>query len=154
MTEIIEARGSDDYARARELIEQYALWLGVDLGFQGFSEELLTREEMYGPARGAMLLARKGGAYVGCVGLRPLEGDIAEMKRMFVLGEHRGQGIGRMLLQAFVTKARSLGFTAIRLDSLPRLEVATAMYRRHGFVDIAPYRHNPAPDAVFLEMRL
>ena len=151
---IIEARSIEDYAAARSLIQQYANWLGVDLEFQGFSKELASLETMYGPPLGAILLACLDGTYVGCVGLRPLERDIAEMKRMFVVPEHHGKGIGRMLLESFIAKARALDYKAIRLDTVPRLDAATAMYRRHGFVDITPYRYNPAPDAIFLELKL
>jgi GNAT superfamily N-acetyltransferase len=101
-----------------------------------------------------MLLARDGDTVVGCVGLRELEADVAEMKRMFVPPEYRGRGIGRGLLETFIAKARELGYQAIRLDTVQRLDAAAAMYRRHGFVPIAPYCYNPDPTAIFLELRL
>jgi GNAT superfamily N-acetyltransferase len=154
MIEIVEARSPEDYAAAKAMIQDYARWLGVDLEFQNFSHELATLATMYGPPRGAMLLAREGDAVVGCAGLRELEADVAEMKRMFVPPEHRGRGIGRLLLEAFCAKARELGYKAVRLDTVGRLDVATAMYRRHGFVPIAPYRYNPDPTALFFELKL
>jgi GNAT superfamily N-acetyltransferase len=154
MIEIIEARSPEDYAAAKAIIQAYARWVGIDLEFQNFSHELATLTTMYGPPHGAMLLARDGDAVVGCVGLRELESDIAEMKRMFVPPEYRGRGIGRGLLETFIAKARELGYKAVRLDTVQRLDAAAAMYRRHGFVPIAPYCYNPDPTAIFLELRL
>jgi GNAT superfamily N-acetyltransferase len=154
MSGVIEARVAEDFAAAGVLIREYARWLGIDLEFQGFSKELASLETMYGPPQGAMLLARENDSFVGCVGLRPLEGDIAELKRLFVLPAHQGKGIGRMLLQTSIAKARELGYKAIRLVTGRHLDVAEAMYRRHGFVDIPACCYNPAPDAVFLELRL
>jgi putative acetyltransferase len=154
MVEIIQAGSAAEYAAARMLIEAYARWLGMDLEFQGFTQELATLDKVYGPPRGAMLLAREGMAHIGCVGLRPIDYTIAELKRMFVLPEHQGKGVGRMLMEAFIVKARSLGYRAIRLDTVPRLTVATALYRQYGFVEISAYRYNPHPDALFLELGL
>jgi GNAT superfamily N-acetyltransferase len=151
---IIEAEGESDYAAARDLIAAYQRWLGVDLEFQGFSKELESLSVMYGPPDGAMLLAEEEGVWVGCVGLRRLGGGDAEMKRMFVLPAYQGKGIGSKLTEEFITIARRLGYRAIRLDTVPRLDRAMRIYEGAGFTRIPLYRHNPDPDAVFMELRL
>ncbi|MFW6154172.1 MAG: GNAT family N-acetyltransferase [Planctomycetota bacterium] len=152
MAEIIEAQTDEHYRRARRLIEAYAAELGMDLEFQGFSDELNALATMYGPPQGAMLLLRDGGSWIGCAGLRPLEKGIAELKRMFIRPEHRGRGLGHVLMDALIATARQLGCEAIRLDTLASLRPALALYRRSGFVEIRPYRHTPLPQAVFLEL--
>jgi len=152
--EIIQARTDEQYAQARALVSEYADCLGMDLEFQGFTHELASLRATYGPPRGAMLLVRDGGKYVGCAGLRPIDERIAEMKRMYVLPACRGRGIGRLLLSAFLAKARELGYRAVRLDTIPRLTAALALYRKAGFVPIEPYRYNPEKDAIFLELKL
>ena len=73
---------------------------------------------------------------------------------MFVQPAHWGKGYGRALLDAAVAKAQELGYKAIWLDSATRLERAGALYRKAGFKEIAPYRFNPAPDAVYMELKL
>jgi GNAT superfamily N-acetyltransferase len=151
---IVTASSPEQFAQARRLFEDYQRWLGIDLSFQDFSGELDAIARMYGPPAGALLLASQGRAYVGCVALRPLEGSVAEMKRMFVPEAFRGRGIGRALAQASVSVARDLGYSALRLDTIPRLGAALALYKALGFVEIAAYRHNPVPDAIFLELRL
>jgi GNAT superfamily N-acetyltransferase len=155
MTVHVECAATEgQYELGKRIFDAYSKHLGLDLEFQGFSEEMASLQAMYGPPRGCLLLARRGGDYIGAVGLRELEPETAEMKRMFVFPEHQGSGAGRALVEAFIARATELGYRRIRLDSLRSLETALALYRRYGFVETGPYRYNPFPDAVYLERRL
>jgi GNAT superfamily N-acetyltransferase len=151
---IFKATTPEHYARGRKIIEAYQQWLGIDLGFQGFQEELDSLPTMYGPPKGALLLAEMDGEDAGCVALRDMGGNCAEMKRLYVTTDFRGLGIGRTLTEDFIALARYLGYASIRLDTIPRLGVAYTIYERFGFKKIAPYRKNPDADAVFLELKL
>ncbi len=151
---IITASTTEDFYEARKLFEQYQVFLGIDLCFQGFEAELNALSVMYGPPRGALLLARFEEVYVGCVGLRDLGNGIAEMKRMYVLPSFQGKGIGKALTVHLIENAKSLGYAAIRLDTIPRLEKAAVLYRNMGFREIEAYRYNPDPAALFMEKRL
>jgi putative acetyltransferase len=122
-----------EFTEARRLFEHYQAFLGVDLCFQGFEAELNSLPAMYGPPRGALLLARVEGVSVGCVSLRDLGDGIAEMKPMYVLPSFQGKGIGKLLTDRFVETARDLGYAAIRLDTIPLLGKAVALYRNRGF---------------------
>jgi putative acetyltransferase len=151
---IFAAGTPEDFSQARRLFEDYQHFLGIDLGFQGFAAELDSLPRMYGPPRGALLLAQVDGGFVGCVGLRDWGENIAEMKRMYVLPSFRGQGIGSALTKRFIRVATDLNYEAVRLDTIPRLDRAISMYRNTGFKEITAYRHNPHPDALFFELRL
>jgi len=151
MIVISEAISSQDYQEAKSLIDKYVEFLRVDLEFQGFSSEIEDLDEMYGPPKGAMILARDNKKLIGCVGLRPLNHEFAEMKRMYVDDAYRGKGIGERLLISFLDKARQLGYQKIRLDTFPELKAANSIYRKYGFKEIAPYRYNPRNDAIFME---
>ncbi len=141
-------------AEVRALFEEYAATLGIDLEFQGFAAELKGLPGAYAPPGGRLLLGLVDGRPSGCVGIRPLESGVCEMKRLYVRPGCRGAGLGRGLATAAVEAARAAGYTAMRLDTLAGMAEARMLYQRLGFRPIAAYRHNPIPGAEFLELTL
>jgi ribosomal protein S18 acetylase RimI-like enzyme len=151
---IAEAREPQDIATARGLFEEYAASLGLDLCFQGFEEELATLPGSYAPPNGRLMLARFGNEIAGCVALRQLEQEVCEMKRLYVRPVFRRLGVGRMLAGEITRQARIAGYQCMRLDTLPTMASALALYRQLGFREIRPYRSNPVKGAFFLELQL
>ena len=154
MLSISDALSGDGLLQARTLFEEYAASLGIDLCFQDFSRELATLPGAYSPPGGRLLLARWNQEPAGCVAFRPLQHDICEMKRLYVRPAYRGFGVGRALAERIIREAGAAGYTSMRLDSLTSMEPALQLYRRMGFRDVPPYRENPVPGAVFMELRL
>jgi putative acetyltransferase len=144
MTPIVPAR---DLAAVRELFLEYAASLGVDLSFQNFDDELARLGEFYD----CILVA---GDAEGCVALRRIDERVCEMKRLYVRPSARGTGLGRALAEAIIAEARSRGYASMRLDTLPSMQKAMALYEELGFVDIAPYRFNPVDGSRFMELIL
>jgi ribosomal protein S18 acetylase RimI-like enzyme len=152
---VIRPAGSgEDIETVRALFDEYARELAVDLSFQGFAAEREGLPGEYVPPRGRLLLAERGGAAAGCVALRPLDARTAEMKRLYLRPAARGAGLGRRLARAVIAEARTAGYERLRLDTLPSMGAAIAMYRALGFREIPAYRHNPVPGALFLELTL
>jgi putative acetyltransferase len=151
---IAAAASVADVAAARELFLEYAASLGFDLTFQGFEDELRALPGDYAPPAGALLLARTAGEPVGCAGVRALEGRMCELKRLFVRPQARRGGVGRALTEAAIEAACGLGYERMRLDTVPAMAEARALYRSFGFVEIEPYRHNPIPGTSFMELVL
>jgi ribosomal protein S18 acetylase RimI-like enzyme len=128
MVTIREADAAGDLTAVHRLFKEYAESLGIDLGFQNFEDELATLPGAYAP--------------------------ICEMKRLYVRREARGQDVGRSLAHAAIAFGRVAGYTVMRLDTLPTMVAAQALYRQLGFRDVPPYRHNPIPGACFMELAL
>src|SRR5262245_57498630 len=144
-----------DLASVRELFLEYAASLETDLSFQNFESEVAGLPGAYVPPAGALLVAERDGLIVGCVAMRPLEPPvIGEIKRLYVRQAGRGAGLGRALTLAILDCARSAGYRRVRLDTLPSMQTAQALYRELGFREIPPYRHNPVVGTRFLELDL
>lgn len=150
----ISAADEADLPAVRALLREYEDALGVSLAFQDFDREVRDLPGDYAPPPGALLVARDDGLTVGCVALRPLDASTCEMKRLYVRPTLRGHGAGRRLAEAVIAEARRIGYERMRLDTLPGMEDAQALYDRLGFRDIAPYRDNPVQGTRFLELDL
>jgi ribosomal protein S18 acetylase RimI-like enzyme len=133
------------------LFREYVNGLGIDLSFQDFAAELAALPGKYAPPSGELMLAYSPrGDVLGCVAVRPLAGTVCEMKRLYVRPAARGLGIGRALVAAIIEAAQALGYTQMKLDTLPSMPEALALYESFGFVRIAAYYHNPVPGTVYL----
>jgi ribosomal protein S18 acetylase RimI-like enzyme len=88
------------------------------------------------------------------IGLRPLDGTIAEMKRLFVRPEGRGCGLARLLVTRLQDEARAVGYSEIRLDTLPMMVAAQSLYVSLGFEDIPAYYETPIAGTRFMALRL
>ena len=152
---IVQSQSPEDIKRARELFEEYASWLGINLCFQNFEKELAELPGEYVPPAGRLFLAFDVDQVSGCVALRGLGEGACEIKRLYVRPDFRGKGLGRELTQAVIDAAREIGYERVRLDTLPgKMDRAIAMYRSLGFREIEAYYHNPVAGATFMELSL
>ena len=152
---LIQTDTSDHIEQARELFNEYAASLGIDLCFQSFDKELANLPGDYAPPYGRLLLAMEDDRLAGCIALRKIGDGIGEMKRLFVRSEFRCQGLGRKLVEAIISEARKIGYERMRLDTLPgKMDEAIALYRSLGFTEVEPYYQNPVPGAKFMELAL
>jgi ribosomal protein S18 acetylase RimI-like enzyme len=151
---MIYAKTKDHYQAARELFIQYAESLGFDLEFQGFSQELAGLPGDYKAPSGCVLLAEADTGFAGCVALRPLQDKICEMKRLYVIPEYQGRGIGRALASAVIGEARKKGYHKMRLDTIESMKAAQTLYFSLGFKTIEAYRYNPLENPSFMGLEL
>lgn len=152
---ILQAITSSQIAQARDLFLEYAQSLGFSLCFQNFDQELAGLPGDYAPPGGRLLLAESQDELVGCVALHKFDGDVCEMKRLYLRPKFRGRGLGRILAEAIIGEARQMRYRRLRLDTVgPVMKDAVAMYRRMGFLEIAPYRANPMAGTLYFELTL
>ncbi|MEM1337362.1 MAG: GNAT family N-acetyltransferase [Bacteroidota bacterium] len=155
MITLIEVTSDSDYQIAVQLFREYAVDIGIDLEFQHFSKEIETIKSQYARPEGVLFIAHHNTHSVsGCVGIRALEGEICELKRMYVKTEARGLGIGKHMLEKSIAMGKELGYQKMRLDTLSTMHTAIGLYKKMGFYEIKPYRFNPFSGAKYFEIGL
>jgi carbonic anhydrase len=152
--EIKEAQNTEDFLAAKELILEYVKWLGIDLSFQNFDEEMETIQTTYGDQDGRLFIALRTGQAVGVAGIKRFNNKCCEVKRMFIQADSRGFGIGKLLLTECIAMAKKLNYDTIRLDTADFMKSAIKLYINNGFIEIPAYRHNPYKDARYFELNL
>ena len=131
-----------DLPALREVFTEYGDWvasIGGDLCLVDFRRETEALPGSYDP----ILLAVESDRILGCAALRPLGPGVVEMKRLYVRPDARGLNLGRRLVEQTIEVAKARGNQTLRLDTLPTMATAIALYRKLGFQEIPPYGNNP-----------
>lgn len=152
--QVLPATTPTDIDVVRDLFRAYAAEIQVNLCFQNFASEVAALPGDYAPPRGGLFLARINGFPAGCVGLRPFNESVAELKRLYVVPEQRRTGLGRSLVAAALSAAREIGYAAVLLDTLASMQSAIALYESFGFRRVEPYYTNPLPDVLYFQLSL
>jgi putative acetyltransferase len=158
--QIITAHTPSHWHDARQLVGQYAQWLqdafALNIAFQGYDAEIANLSSKYALPLGAVLLAYQGDDCVGSIAFYPLREDVAELKRLYVSEQARGQGLGKQLLLHALDACRARGYRQAVLDTLARMESAVALYRALGFVATPAYNdsYKYADDVLYLSCEL
>ncbi|MCB1185119.1 carbonate dehydratase [bacterium] len=151
---VLDSNDTDRLEHVRQFFRNYAGWLGRDLSFQGFADEMASLPGAYSAPEGCLFYAEIDGRPAGCVGIRRFSEGVCEMKRLYVEPELRGQGIGRDLALAAIKAARTIGYQRIMLDTLPAMRIAVKLYRELGFQDAPAYYPTPIEGTMFLSLEL
>ncbi|WP_227831234.1 MULTISPECIES: GNAT family N-acetyltransferase [unclassified Clostridioides] len=150
----VEENDLENLENVKILFTEYSNSLNIDLCFQDFNNELKTLPGKYKKPSGSLILAFVDENLAGCVALKKLEDDVCELKRLYVRDKFRGLKIGKILLEEIVKEAKKIGYTYMRLDTLPSMKSAQGLYEKIGFYDINPYTYNPIEGARYMELKL
>jgi GNAT superfamily N-acetyltransferase len=144
MIRVERAETLDDIEAVRVLIRAFVRWTMAEIAptdnpaiFAGLEAELAGLPGRYGPPTGCLVLARLDGEPVGCVAFYAHDASTIEVKRMFVLPQARGHGIGGRMMALLLAQARATGFRRVLLSSHQTMLAAHSTYRRAGFRDVA-----------------
>ncbi len=152
----LTAEDSEALEQVRQYFRNYAAWLGVDLSYQNFDQEMASLPGAYAAPQGRLFFAEVNGKPAGCVGVRPLPDSegLCEMKRLYVSPEARGQGVGAALAMAAIKVAKEIGYKKLMLDTLPNMRMAVKLYRELGFTEAPAYYQTPIEGTMFLTLDL
>lgn len=124
------------------------------LQIQNYDAELQNLNTKYGLPAGRLYLAYYGGELAGCIGLKKIDINNCEMKRLYVRPQFRGKHIGRMLAEKIIHDAREIGYKHMLLDTLPFLQSAVFMYKKLGFYETDSYNDSPMDTSIYMKLDL
>ena len=164
MVTIEQATTSTQISAVQELMREYLQWVfntynGAEAAptFNEWEAEVKSLPGIYAPPMGRLLMATVDDQPAGCVALRQMDDQVAELKRMYVRPSFRGQRIGWHLGQRLLEEARTIGYKKIYLDSHRTMTNAHKIYEEIGFKYISAPDSFPKeiiPFAVFMECEL
>jgi DNA-binding MarR family transcriptional regulator/GNAT superfamily N-acetyltransferase len=137
-------------AAARWCVQQYFSELASRFA-EGFdpAQSIPTVDAELRPPLGAILVASVDGEAVACGAVKLIGPRVGSLKRMWVADSARGVGLGKRMLEALESEARELGVTTLRLETNRALTEAISLYRRSGYVEVAPFNADPYADYWF-----
>lgn len=124
------------------------------LELQNYDAELEHLTDKYGLPKGRLFIAMLDNKVAGCIGLRYINDDCCEMKRLYVKPEYRGNKIANELVEQIIHSAKEIGYKYMVLDTLPFLTSAIHLYKRFGFYEIPAYNNSPVSNTVFMRLDL
>lgn len=124
------------------------------LDIQNYDEELDHLDEKYGQPFGRLYLAYYDEELAGCIGLKKIDENNCEMKRLYVRSGFRGKHIGSRLIEQIIEDAKRIGYSHMWLDTLPFLESAIHLYREYGFYETDSYNDSPMSTSIYMKLDL
>lgn len=134
----------------RENDSEMAMYLNA----QNYDEEIKNLEVKYGMPEGRLYAALVDAQVAGCIALRKIDEENAEVKRLFVKPEFRGHKLGEKLVKQLIEDAKEIGYKHMLLDTLPFLKSAIKLYQNLGFYEIDSYNGAPLGHLIYMKYDL
>ena len=96
------------------------------------------------------VLEEKDGSIIGAYGLYPIDRQTCELRKMYLHSSYRGKGLGKLLLEEALSKARQIGFKRITLETASVLKEAISLYKSYGFIEYQPEHLSSRCDQAFI----
>lgn len=124
------------------------------LDIQNYDKEIEHLETKYGILDGRLYLIYCDDELAGCIGLRKIDDQTCEMKRLYIRPEFRGKKLGNVLVEKIIADAREIGYSYMLLDTLPFLQSAIHIYKKFGFYEIESYNDSPMAASIYMKLDL
>ncbi len=134
---VLRKMEQNDNNAVKEIIEKVMTEFGaVGEGFSIMDPEVKSMFENYSDKDSAYYVVEESGKIVGGAGIAPLKGGekgVCELKKMYVLPEARGKGMGKLLMEICMEAAKNIGYKFCYLETLSHMESANILYQKYGF---------------------
>lgn len=138
------------YFGAEKTVEEFASMLHAENELQDIDQF----QNIYAGDKGLFLVVLDGERLVGTGALRPASATMAELKRLWLLEEYHGRGIGYRLVMHLFDFARKAGYRRVCLQTSIEQKRAITFYKRIGFVEVPAYNEQPYDDDISLQIDL
>jgi putative acetyltransferase len=132
----IRSAANADGPHVRAIVERVLREYGLAPSPGDTDADLADLEANYLDRGGAFWVVESPSGVVGCAGLYPVDHETMELRKMYLLPEARGRGLGRRLLRSLVAEARARGAKRVVLETASVLREAIELYRSMGFVPV------------------
>ncbi|PJI08154.1 MULTISPECIES: GNAT family N-acetyltransferase [Clostridium] len=124
------------------------------LELQNYDYEIDHLEDKYGMPEGRLYIVKVQNEAAGCIGLKKVDDENCEMKRLYVKPAFRGQKIANKLVKTIIDDAKTIGYKNMLLDTLPFLKGAIYLYKKFGFYEIESYNNSPMDTSIYMKLDL
>lgn len=106
---------------------------GLESDSSGIDQDLESIEQSYWSSGGYFGVVEDDGEVIATIGLYKVDDTTCELRKMYALPSARGKGLGKLLMELTISKARELKFERIVLETASPLKEAIGLYKRYGF---------------------
>lgn len=124
------------------------------LELQNYDSEIEHLTEKYGLPNGRLYIVKVENQVAGCIGLRKIDDENCEVKRLYVRPYFRGHKLAIKLIEKIIDDAKKIGYKSMLLDTLPFLKEAIHLYKKLGFYEISSYNNNPMDTLIYMKLDL
>lgn len=124
---------------AKMMQSQYNIYLKPS-EINDFNLDFISDWKLFSGPRGRFYLLSVEGTAAGIGGIKPISDSVAELKRLYVLDDYRGQGYGKIIISQLINDAEELGYEKIQLETLAFMQTAIRLYKSFGFQISAPFK--------------
>jgi putative acetyltransferase len=121
-----------------ELVKTVLSDYGLKTDPKGTDQDLSDIDRYYFNQDGWFSVIDQEGRIIGSYGIYRINDSVCELRKMYLLNEYQGQGLGKRMMEDALKKARELGYSEMILESNSVLTKALGLYRKYGFMVYTP----------------
>lgn len=134
MLKIREYKNTDNQSLV-EMISTILAEYNMSLDFQGPDKDLEDLQNIYFNNKGVFFVAELAGKIIGSVAVSKIDDEKCELRKLYILKEHRGRGFGQILLDRAIDFALLNGYRKMELEVSDKHKGAIRLYKKLGFAN-------------------
>jgi len=128
----------DDQDKILALIEKILKEYDLSISPSETDKDLSDIHHYYFKNNGLFEILEENGALIGTYGLYAISKAVCELRKMYLLPSHQGKGLGKLIMDRAIQKAKELGYKTMILETNQKLDKAVGLYKKYGFIEYQP----------------